>query len=175
MKIRDKFGWPIETVKGRHLHNFMRRLIHCDLKQTLGRRNDDNILQSSEDACCAVKPDVPKVNMPPNADINWWVDEQMAQIDEDTIQGILALPDMQPLHFTSGMGIRNYYGLWRKNALTDYFNKELGIYHADDMSGILMEALWHRVHGKEYDPAPTIKRYADHWAKAGCNMKGEKI
>jgi hypothetical protein len=35
MKFRDKRGWPIERIKGRPVTNFIRLLIHTNLKKTL--------------------------------------------------------------------------------------------------------------------------------------------
>jgi len=28
MKVLDKYGWPVERIKGRYFHNFLRLLIH---------------------------------------------------------------------------------------------------------------------------------------------------
>jgi len=122
------------------------------------------------------KPQMAEV--PDDADIEWWLNDQTSQMDDESRANILAVdaPDgMNQFGFFTGMGIRNYYGLWHDNGLTRYFNNVLGVYHADDMSGILLDALWHRVHGKPYDPTPLIERYRKHWKQSGCNMKGEQI
>lgn len=116
--------------------------------------------------------------VPDDADIEWWVNDQVSLMDGESKQAILDTPNqegMSKFHFMAGMGVRNYYGLWQSNGLTKYFNEKLGIYHADDMSGILFEALWNRIHEQTYNPAPTIERFEAHWAKSGTNMKGEKI
>lgn len=122
------------------------------------------------------KPQMAEV--PDDADIEWWLNDQTSQMDEESRANILAVdaPDgMNQFGFFTGMGVRNYYGLWHDNGLTRYFNNVLGVYHADDMSGVLLEALWYRVHNKPYDPTPLIKRYHEHWKRSGCNMKGEHI
>jgi hypothetical protein len=122
--------------------------------------------------------DIPEPEMavvPDDADIEWWINDQISFMDEKSKQNILEVKSQQAMSRFNGMGIRNYYGLWQKNGLTKYFNEQLGVWHADDMSGILLEALWHRVHGTIYDPFPTVERYKTHWAKSGTNMKGEKI
>lgn len=116
--------------------------------------------------------------VPDDADLEWWLNDQTSQMDDESRANILAVdaPDgMNQFGFFTGMGIRNYYGLWHDNGLTRYFNNVLGVYHADDMSGVLLEALWYRVHNKPYDPTPLIKRYHEHWKRSGCNMKGEHI
>lgn len=116
--------------------------------------------------------------VPDNADIQWWVENQLELMNEesrDAIRSIRSASDMSQFHFPTGMAIRNYYGLWHENGLTRYFNDVLGVYHADDMSAILLEALWHEIHNKFYDPKPTIERFQEHWKGYGCNMKGEKV
>lgn len=40
MKIRDKYGWPVEIRKGRHIHNFFRYLFVGNLRQTWRRRHE---------------------------------------------------------------------------------------------------------------------------------------
>lgn len=50
-------------------------------------------------------------------------------------------------HFTWGMLMRSTFGLWRGSALSHYFN-ELGIRHADHMSGIIVATFWRHLHGE---------------------------
>ncbi|MBS1722755.1 MAG: hypothetical protein JSS66_07100 [Armatimonadetes bacterium] len=109
-------------------------------------------------------------------DLNWAVENIYRQLDEESINNIKAADDMHGFHFGAGMRIRNTYGLWGEdNPLVQWFTKELGVVHGDDRSGILMEALWHRVRELPYDPAPTIERYRQHWARAGYNLDQTKI
>ena len=35
MKLRDKWGWPVVTIKGRPITNFIRRVIHTNIAKTL--------------------------------------------------------------------------------------------------------------------------------------------
>ena len=39
MKLRDKYGWPVERIKGRPFVNFIRLLLHTNIKQTWKKRN----------------------------------------------------------------------------------------------------------------------------------------
>jgi len=107
-------------------------------------------------------------------DLDWVVEELYGKLDEASVEKIQASKqpsDMYGMHFGFGMSIRNYYGLWDpESPLHKWFHKELGIVHADDMSGIIMEALWHRAKDLKYDPSETIKRYTEHWAKCGLNL-----
>jgi hypothetical protein len=38
MKLRDKYGWPVERIKGRPITNIIRLIIHTSIKQTLRAR-----------------------------------------------------------------------------------------------------------------------------------------
>lgn len=38
MTSRDKYGWPVERIKGRPITNFIRLLLHTNLSKTLGLR-----------------------------------------------------------------------------------------------------------------------------------------
>lgn len=85
-------------------------------------------------------------------------------MDEDSINTIKESKNMSMFHFTTGMAMRNSWGLWSGSRLKTWFNNQ-GIHHADDMSGIIMQALWCKVHEKPYDLAADIKKYQDYWAK----------
>lgn len=77
-------------------------------------------------------------------------------------------------HHGAGTSIRNRLFLWwredhnyeewpkEKPALVAWFN-ERGVHHADDMSGIISEAVQAELNGEEYDMASTVKRYKNHW------------
>jgi hypothetical protein len=39
VKLRDKYGWPVERVIGAPVKNFIRLLIHTSIRQTLRWRN----------------------------------------------------------------------------------------------------------------------------------------
>jgi len=115
--------------------------------------------------------------IPDDANIDWWLEHQLSIMDESSkslIKGLSSPKDMGRFHHGTGTAIRNHYGLWHQNGLTKFFNEEFEVYHGDDISSILLEALWHRIHDKEYDPQPTIERFKQHWEQMGCDMKGEK-
>jgi len=112
-------------------------------------------------------------------DLDWVVEELYGKLDEASIEKIQASNspgDMYGMHFGFGMGIRNYYGLWDpESPLHKWFHKELGVGHADDMSGIILEALWYRTKDLQYDPSETIKGYTEHWAQYGLNLRQTPI
>lgn len=105
--------------------------------------------------------------------LDWVVDDIVLKMDEEslkTIEAVESADGMARFHFFSGMAIRNGYGLWGDNALTQWFKRDLGVHHADDMSGIILEAVWYKVHGQAYDPATTVERFKEHWADLGINL-----
>lgn len=73
------------------------------------------------------------------------------------------------LHFGLGMWMRNNWELWEqeednKGPLCTYFN-DLGIFHADDMSGIILTTFYRRYHDIDEDISGQIKHYKDYWKK----------
>lgn len=67
-------------------------------------------------------------------------------------------------HMSTGMWIRNNWGLWKGKELAKYFNK-LGIYHPDDMSSIILRCYHRHLHHKSYDMNIQIAFYQDYWKK----------
>ena len=107
-------------------------------------------------------------------DLDWVVEELYGTMPAEVIQQIqdsTNSDDMYGFHFGLGMGVRNHYGLWdSESPLHKWFHKNLGVVHADDMSGIILEALWHRAKNLQYDPSERIMEYTEHWAKYGLNL-----
>lgn len=73
-------------------------------------------------------------------------------------------------HHGLGMWLRNNWGLWHsepfwdKNTLNYWFN-EMGIFHADDMSSIILTS-YHRIkNGKEVKLEKQVQHYLDFWKK----------
>ena|SRR5438105_10035184 len=84
-----------------------------------------------------------------------------AYLDEHGIEGE---------HFGIGMRLRNGWSLWEPSApLPRWFMKELKIWHADDMSGIILDAFLARYRGKPFDPFGAVYPYHKHWVDHGYN------
>jgi len=73
-------------------------------------------------------------------------------------------PDMIALHFSTGLWLRNNWGLWAGSPLATYFNG-LGIRHPDDMSGIILTSYWRHRHAQPLRLDEQVKYYIDWWAK----------
>ena len=74
------------------------------------------------------------------------------------------------LHHGFGTGIRNMLGLWKGSGacpITEaplyYHLYEKGLRHPDDMSGVIINAIWHKVNEVEYDIATDIQEYLEYW------------
>ncbi len=72
--------------------------------------------------------------------------------------------DMIVYHMGLGTGLRNDWGLWRGSRLARYFNA-LGIRHPDDMSGIILDTFWCKIHDRPFRLEAKIKYYQDYWQK----------
>lgn len=44
MKLRDRYGWPLELYAGKPITNFFRRLILTDIRQTWAKRRCNAIV-----------------------------------------------------------------------------------------------------------------------------------
>lgn len=69
---------------------------------------------------------------------------------------------MLPSH--GGMGMRNGWGLWGDSPLSRHFQR-LGIYHADDMSGIISRVVSRKVRGVPVNLEGMIGHYRADWAE----------
>lgn len=65
-------------------------------------------------------------------------------------------------HFGLGRWIRNNWGLWSGSRLAKYFN-EMGIYHPDDMSGIIFNSFYRYLNGTDIKLDEQIKFYQNYW------------
>lgn len=68
------------------------------------------------------------------------------------------------LHFGLGMWLRNNWGLWRGSRLSKYFN-DMGIYHGDDMSGIILDSYHRYLYNNDIKLEDQVKDYQDYWKK----------
>lgn len=65
-------------------------------------------------------------------------------------------------HHGFGTMLRNELGLWNDGSLVPFFN-DLGIYHADDMSGIIITSYHRKKNGKKIMMRKQIQRYIKFW------------
>jgi hypothetical protein len=72
-------------------------------------------------------------------------------------------------HFGLGMWMRNNWGLWKGKELAGYFNS-IGIYHADDMSGIILTSYYRELHGQDWKVDAQVKYHQDYWKKSSEHL-----
>lgn len=71
-------------------------------------------------------------------------------------------------HFGLGMWMRNNWGLWRDGPLAKYFH-QLGVYHPDDMSGIILTTYYRTLHQQDWQLAQQVQRYQAYWQAAATH------
>lgn len=69
------------------------------------------------------------------------------------------------VHFGFGTWMRNNWRLWGGSRLSKYFY-DLGIYHAEDMSGIILVSYHRYLNNKEINLQEQIKYYQDYWGNS---------
>jgi hypothetical protein len=96
--------------------------------------------------------------------------EEIKNMSEDEFSG--------SVHHSGGMFIRNSWLLWWHKdhkyeqwpkeipKLNQWFNN-LGIWHADDMSGILMTSLHRSLRGEDLEIDKQVQHYLDYWKEQG--------
>jgi hypothetical protein len=86
-------------------------------------------------------------------------------IDKEELDIFKIMPEDEIVgkaHASLGLWIRNNWGLWSGSELAKYFNG-LGIFHADDMSGIILMSFHRHLWGKDIGLDEQIKFYQNYW------------
>lgn len=78
------------------------------------------------------------------------------------------------LHHSFGMWMRNNWQLWGGSRLSKYFNDK-GIYHPDDMSGIILDSYHRNLNGQEIKFDEQVKFYQGYWEKSKLVEKERKL
>ena len=96
----------------------------------------------------------------------------------DTIKNLSEKDFISSNHFGAGMFIRNSWFLWwheghaypnwpkEKPKLIEYFHS-INIYHADDISSILLTSLHRHLNNKPLEIEQQAKNYIDYWKNLG--------
>lgn len=70
--------------------------------------------------------------------------------------------EMIDYHMGLGLWMRNNWGLWRGSRLSKYFNG-IGIFHPDDMSGIILDSFWRYLNSKPINLNEQVAFYQKFW------------
>ncbi|HEU5124852.1 MAG TPA: DUF6794 domain-containing protein [Verrucomicrobiae bacterium] len=65
-------------------------------------------------------------------------------------------------HMNLGLGLRNQWGLWHDSRLARFFDR-LGVHHPDDMSGIILETFWCKLHGQPFRLNERVRYCQAYW------------
>ena len=76
-------------------------------------------------------------------------------------------------YHTIGRGIRNDWGLWDENSKLRRWFKVRGIWHAHDMSGIILTTYWRKLHNKLPRFDEQVRHYVEYWARQEDNSNGK--
>lgn len=94
--------------------------------------------------------------------------------NQEVPQGAVSIKKMEEgdflatSHHSLGRYLRNEWGLWKKGtALVVYF-KKLGLWHPDDMSGLILCSFHRHLRGKPLEVEAQVAYYKAHWEKMGC-------
>lgn len=89
---------------------------------------------------------------------------------EDGDRDFVVANDSVAAHHTLGQAIRNGWSLWdHTKPLATWFRRNLGLGHADDMSGVILERAWCRIRGTEHDLEAQVHRFKLHWERMGLD------
>jgi len=71
-------------------------------------------------------------------------------------------------HHAVGRWIRNEWKLWEEGSpLREWFEKELHAQHPDDMSSLIIDALWSDLNGEPRQTVELLAGFRKHWEKYG--------
>ena len=83
-------------------------------------------------------------------DLEWF----KASLEDEAVSG-----------FHSGLGriLRNEWGLWSKDTELYTVLNDMGLWHADDMYGLIMTSYYRKLHGKELNLKEQIQQFINYW------------
>ena len=90
------------------------------------------------------------------------LDQLLSTEDIDTLKSKQSENDLVDYHFGLGLWMRNKWGLWQGSRLSKYFN-DVGVFHPDDISGIILHSYWRRLNELPINLEEQIKYYQDYW------------
>ncbi|HNT27325.1 MAG TPA: hypothetical protein PKH10_04010 [bacterium] len=111
--------------------------------QTDTQEQDKNIPKTLDEAHALLEKQLPK--------------EELAKID-----AMKSEEEMNGFHFGLGMGLRNGWDLWNGSPLSKHMN-DLGFFHPDDMSGVILDTFWCKRHKKDFRLKERAEYYKTWW------------
>lgn len=90
-----------------------------------------------------------------------WIDSNI-----EDIKDFIEAPESKALgvsHMSIGMWIRNNWGLWKEDSPLAMWFISHGIFHADDMSGVILTSYHRHKNGLDVKFDEQVKKYKDFW------------
>lgn len=108
------------------------------------------------------------------------VDQILAHMTKTDKIAFAAEPEDHPgscLHFSTGMALRNEWGLWHGKTPISKWLRAHRIVHGDDQSAVIFKALWCRLQTppRILDIAAEAEHYAAFWARSGLTWDMKPI
>lgn len=93
--------------------------------------------------------------------------EELKSILSTEVQiAIIKMPDGPiGLHHGVGTWLRNNWKLWQPDSVLSKYFQTLGLHHADDMSGLILDSFWHHLRSEPLDIEGQVKKYKEYWNK----------
>ncbi len=91
------------------------------------------------------------------------------------IRSMQELEFSSSMHFGLGMWMRNNWGLWQGTSNLYHFFIKKGIWHADDMSGIILRSYYRHLTGKKIKLAHQFRKSKKYYKKAKKKEDAPKI
>lgn len=85
------------------------------------------------------------------------------QEDRDWFKNSLEDEATGGVHHTLGRWIRNNWGLWKKDTELYKVFKNMDIWHADDMSDIILTSYHRKINGKDINIKEQVAYYLEYW------------
>lgn len=95
-----------------------------------------------------------------------YLDCKWSKSDKDTFRLKPENDATVELHFGTGMGIRNSWGLWKGDSGIAKYFRDLGINHPDDMSSIILTSFHRFLNGSDIRIEEQVDYYKSYWEKS---------
>jgi len=100
---------------------------------------------------------------------------QVPVADKIKVEGITESEFTARAHHGFGTGLRNNWNLWKEDSPLHQHFRALGLWHADDMSGIILTCFYRELKGIPWEVGNQITYYQEYWAALGLDENGNKI
>lgn len=93
----------------------------------------------------------------------------VANLSEEDVRAIREIPecDMVRFHHSLGRQLRNHWGLWNEDSPLHRYCRGIGLWHADDMSSVILTSLWRQLNGQELRVDDQVRKFQDYWRQNG--------